>query len=189
MRIAAMWPCSYKQGVVIMRQPGLPLVIAMLVLTAACSNDVPVGPTSSPAPPNAGLAQPVPDVPGQPPYTVTGTVLDSRGAPVAGAEIWIYGNDSPIDNRYGVSFADDAGRYRVTSTARVPHTVRAMKDGYVRRDVPIRVSSTSPWVVDVRLQHIDRYQLIGPSDIVTGESSRLQARVDLDDGSTETGFL
>jgi len=64
-----------------------------------------------------------------------------------------------------------------------------MKDGYVRRDVPIRVSSTSPWDVDVRLQHIDRYQLIGPSDIVAGESSRLHARVDLDDGSTETGSL
>jgi hypothetical protein len=154
----------------------------------ACSEGAPFGPTSS-APLSGGTTGPPPQEPVQPRYTVTGDVRDSRGAPVAGAEIWIYGNDSPIDNRYGVTYTDSDGRYSVSSETRVPHAVRAMKDGYVRSDVPI-VASASPdmWRADITIAHIDRYTLLVPAGMAVGEWVRLQAQIDLDDGSTSTGF-
>jgi len=173
-----------------MRQLGSMLIAMALGVATACSNESTLGPTAaSTSTGGAAPAPPPPSVPG-PPYTVAGRVTDSRGNPVAGAEIWIYGNDSPIDNRYGVTFADSSGRYTVTSATRVPHTVRAMKDGYVRRDVPVNGSaSSSVWTTDVTIAHIDRYVLLAPSAVGIGEWSRIQARIDLDDASTSEGFL
>ena len=165
------------------------VVTAALILIAACSEGVPVAPTPSTTPP-AGNTGPPPQEPVQPAYTVSGTVRDSRGVPVPGAEVWIYGNDSPIDNRYGVTFTDSNGRYHVSSATRVPHTVRAIKDGYVPQDVPIRASASSSfWTADITIAHIDRYRLIAPTDVAVGEWARLQGQIDLDDGSTSTGFV
>jgi hypothetical protein len=105
--------------------------------------------------------------------------------------VWIYGNNSPIDNRYGVAFTDDTGRYTVTSTLRIPQAVRAMKDGYIPRDVDILIApdAASTWTVDVVLVHIDRYSLTPISPITVGQSVRLEAQADLDDSSTRRGFL
>jgi len=36
----------------------------------------------------------------------------------------------PRLQRYGVAFTDNDGRYSVSSSTRIPHTVRGMKDGY-----------------------------------------------------------
>jgi hypothetical protein len=122
---------------------------------------------------------------------VRGLVRNARSVPVPDAEVWIYGNNSPIDNRYGVAFTDDAGRYTVTSTQRIPGVVRAMKDGHIPRDVDI-VSApdfASTWTVDVVLVHIDRYALAPVLPIRVGEPARLDSQVDLDDGSTRRGFL
>jgi hypothetical protein len=60
-----------------------------------------------------------------PPHTFTGLVTDSRGNPVNGAEVWVYGNSSPIDDRRGAGFTDASGRYtivagRLASEARAP---------------------------------------------------------------------
>jgi hypothetical protein len=174
-----------------MRQRGS-VIIAAMVLVTACSESVPVAPTPSPASPGISAAPlpapPVPETLVQPPYTVTGRVTDSRGAPVAGAEVWIYGNDSPIENRYGVTFTDSTGRYSVSSPQRVPHQVRALKDSYVTRDVAVQ-GSPSSLTADITIPHIDRYQLFAPTAVAVGEYARLQAQVDLDNGSTSSGFL
>ena len=133
------------------------------------------------------VSQPMPQVP----YIVRGLIRNAHGVPVPDAEVWIYGNNSPVDNRYGVAFTDDAGRYTVTSTQRIPQAVRAMKDGHISRDVDILSAPdfASTWTVDVVLVHIDRYALAPVSPIRVGESARLNAQVDLDDGSTRRGFL
>ena len=64
--------------------------------------------------------------PPAPPYGVRGVVRNGRGAVVPDAEVWIYGNSSPIDNRYGTTVTDGAGRYSVTSAERVPQAVRVL---------------------------------------------------------------
>lgn len=124
-----------------------------------------------------------------PPYTVRGTVIDSRGTAVGGAEIWIYDYDSPIDNRYGSTFADSSGRYIVTSPTHVPRTVRAQRDGYFPNDTTIKgfPDAASTWTLDVIIRRITRYALISPVSMKVGQTARLQSRVDLDDGSTSTG--
>ncbi len=133
------------------------------------------------------VSQPVP----QPPYTVNGMVRNGRGVPVPGAEVWIYGNNSPIDNRYGVTFTDAAGHYTVSSPQRAPQSVRAMKDGHIPRDVSILGAPDAPstWTVDVVLVHIDRYTLLPISTLTVGQSVQLEAHTDLDDGSAQRGFL
>lgn len=166
------------------------LLTVPLAFALACGESAPIGPTSAAALPGETAGPPPSQEPAQPAYTVTGQVRDSRGAPVAGAEVWIYGNDSPIDNRYGVTFTDGNGRYSVSSATRAPHMVRAMKDGYIRSDVPIVASASSlEWSADIRIAHIDRYTLLVPDEVAVGEWVKLQARIDLDDGSTSTGFL
>jgi hypothetical protein len=124
------------------------------------------------------------------PYTVKGVVRNGRGAVVPGAEVWIYGNSSPIDNNYGITFSDGAGQYSVTSPQRVPQAVRAMNPGHITRDVSIlSFPDGSTWTVDVVLAHIDRYTFVSIPPLAVGQSVQLQAQVDLDDGSTKTGFL
>jgi hypothetical protein len=173
--------------VVIMRQFASALIAIALALVTACDESVTVAPTTATLP--SGTPAPSPSTSG-PPYTIVGRVTDSRGAPVAGAEIWIYGNDSPIDHRYGVTFTDSGGRYSVTSAQRVPHEVRALKDTYVPRDVPIRgLASSSTWTADITIAHIDRYHLFAPPTVAVGDQVRPQAQIDLDDGSSSTGFL
>ena len=187
---ASPWLDGHEKGVATMRKLSAALITVALAVTTSCGESATVGPTSSPSSPSAGSAPPAPDVPVQPGYTVTGQVTDRRGTPVAGAEIWIYGNDSPIDDRYGVGFTDIAGRYRVTSPTRPPHTVRAIKDGYLRQDVPIRGSlDSSTWAADLTLVHIDRYEIVSPTEVAVGEYARLQTRADLDDGSSQSGFV
>ena len=132
-------------------------------------------------------AQPVP----QPPYTVRGVVQNGRGVAVGGAEVWIYGQSSPIDNRYGTTSTDNSGRYSVTSPQRVPQAVKAMKAGHITRDVSILTApdAQSTLTSDVVLVHIDRYALLSVSPLPVGESVRLEAQVDLDDGSIRRGLL
>lgn len=127
----------------------------------------------------------------KPPYTVRGLVRNGHGVPVPGAEVWIYGNDSPIDNRYGVTWTDGTGHYTVTSPQRVPHEVRAMKDGHIPRDVSIlgAPDTASTWTVDVVLVHIDRYALLPIAPLAVGGTARLDAQIDLDDGTTRQGFF
>jgi len=131
--------------------------------------------------------QPVP----QSPYTVRGLISNGRGAAVAGAEVWIYGQSSPIDNRYGTTSTDSGGRYSVSSPQRVPQSVRAMKDGHITRDVSILTApdAQSTWAVDVVLVHIDRYTLVPVPPLTVGQSVRLEAQTDLDDGSSNRGLL
>jgi hypothetical protein len=133
------------------------------------------------------VSAPVP----QPPYSVRGVVRNGRGAVVPGAEVWIYGNSSPIDNRYGTTWADDSGVYSVTSQQRVPQSVRALKDGHIPRDVSIQgfPDATSTWTVDVVLVHIDRYAFLPPPVLIAGQSRRLETQLDLDDGSSQRGSL
>jgi len=133
-------------------------------------------------------SQPVP----QPPYTVKGLVRNGRGALVPGAEVWIYGNNSPIDNRYGVTFTDGTGHYTVISPERFPHAVKAMKDGHITRDVSILTgpdANSTVTVEDVVLVHIDRYTLVPIPPLTVGQSVQLEGQTDLDDGSTQRGFL
>jgi hypothetical protein len=129
--------------------------------------------------------------PPQPPYTVRGLVRNGRGASVPGAEVWIYGNNSPIDNRYGTAATDATGHYSVVSPERVPHAVRALKNGHIPRDVSIlgAPDATSTWTVDVVLVHIDRYTLLPIPPVTVGHTARLEAQTDLDDGSTRRGLL
>jgi hypothetical protein len=123
-----------------------------------------------------------------PPYTFTGTVRDSRRNPVGNAEIWLYGNGSPIDDRRGAGVTDGSGRYTIV-LQRTAQSVRAMKDGYIPNDASIFASSNSSttFVTDVALKKIDRYMLLSPTSIRVGESVRVEGRVELDDGSTVTG--
>ena len=182
-----------RPRVAIPRQRILALVAAGLVLASfACSNsDGPTSPSSrvtdGTSPPTETTSPPVP----QPPYIVRGLVRNGHGVPVPGAEVWIYGNNSPIDNRYGVTWTDGTGHYTVSSPQRVPHAVRAMKDGHIPRDVSIlgAPDTASTWTVDVVLVHIDRYALLPIAPLAVGGTARLEAHTDLDDGSTSRGFL
>jgi hypothetical protein len=123
-----------------------------------------------------------------PPYTFTGAVSDSRRNPVAGAEIWLYSNSSPIDDRRGTGVADSSGRYTIV-LQRTAQSIRAMKDGYVTSDVSIVAASSSrpTFVTDVTLRQIDRYTLLSPTSITVGEFARMEGRAELDDGSSVTG--
>lgn len=123
-----------------------------------------------------------------PPYTFTGMVRDSRRNPVAGADIWLYSNGSPIDDRRGTGVADSAGRYTII-LQRTAQTVRAMKDGYAPNDVSVFASSnaSATFVTDVTIRKIDRYVLLSPTSIRVGELARMEGRVELDDGSSVTG--
>lgn len=134
------------------------------------------------------VSQPAP----RPPYSVRGLVRNGRGAVVPGAEVWIYGNSSPIDNRYGTTWTDDTGYYSVTAQQqRVPQSVRALKDGHIPRDVSILSfpDDTSTWTVDVVLVHIDRYAFLPPPVLIVGQSTRLETQLNLDDGSSRQGSL
>jgi hypothetical protein len=126
-----------------------------------------------------------------PPYTVRGVVRNGRGETVPGAEVWIYGNSSPIDNRYGTTQTDGAGRYSVTSPQRVPQAVRVLKDGNVPRDVSILSppDAAGTWAVDAVLVHIDRYTLLPLPPLAVGQAARLEAQTELDDGATSRGLL
>jgi hypothetical protein len=123
-----------------------------------------------------------------PPYTFTGTVRDSRRNPVGGAEVWLYSNSSPIDDRRGTGFTDGTGRYTI-SLQRTAQTVRAMKDGYVRNDASIFTTSSSgtTFATDVTIRKIDAYVLLSPTSIKVGELVRMEGRAELDDGSRVTG--
>jgi len=129
--------------------------------------------------------------PPAPPYGVRGVVRNGRGAVVAGAEVWIYGESSPIDNRYGTTVTDGAGRYSVTSWQRVPQAVRVLKDGHLPRDVSILGAPDAPstWTVDVVLVHIDTYSLLPVTTLSVGQPARLETQVELDDGSTKRGLF
>jgi hypothetical protein len=184
-----------RTGVSIVQQWCTTLFAAGLVLTLlGC--DSPGSSTPAPTSPSDPAPAPGPSVPPPSPqpgrYTVNGVVRDSRGAAVAGAEIWIYDFDSPIDNRYGTGFTDAAGRYSVSSPERMPHSVRAAKDGYVTRYVRIDqpAGSGPAWTTDVTMPHIDHYQLLLPTTVIAGgDWARLSARIDLDDGTSQTGLL
>jgi hypothetical protein len=123
-----------------------------------------------------------------PPYTFTGMVRDSRRNAVGGAEVWLYSNSSPIDDRRGTGFTDGSGRYTIV-LQRTAQTVRAMKDGYVPNDAAIFGSSNSSatFVTDVVITKIDRYTLFSPTSLRVGEQLRVEGRVELDDGSSVTG--
>lgn len=123
-----------------------------------------------------------------PPYTFTGTVRDSRRNPVVGAEIWLYRNSSPIDDRRGTGFADSSGRYSIV-LQRTAQSVRAMKDGYVPNSASILAwsNSSATFVTDVTIKKIDRYMLLSPTSIRVGELTRMEGRAELDDGSSITG--
>jgi hypothetical protein len=125
-----------------------------------------------------------------PPYTFTGTVRDSRRNAVGGAEIWLYSNGSPIDDRRGSGFADSSGRYTIV-LQRTAGSVRAMRDGYVPSDISIFASSSSStmFVTDVTIRKIDRYAILSPTSIKVGELARVQGRAELDDGSSVTGCV
>jgi hypothetical protein len=151
-----------------------------LTIEADTTRDVPLQPASSPP------STPAPFPP--PPYTFSGTVRDSRRNPVGGAEIWLYSNSSPIDDRRGSGVADSSGRYTIT-LQRTAQTVRAMKDGYVTNDVSILGTSSSgtTFVTDVTIRKIDRYTLLSPTSLKVGDVVRMEGRVELDDGSSVTG--
>jgi len=123
-----------------------------------------------------------------PPYTFTGTVRDSRRNPVIGAEIWLYSNSSPIDDRRGTGFADSSGRYSIV-LQRTAQSVRAMKDGYVPNSASILAwsNSSATFVTDVTIKKIDRYMLLSPRSIRVGELARMEGLAELDDGSSVTG--
>jgi len=121
-----------------------------------------------------------------PPYTFTGTVRDSRRNTVGGAEIWLYSNGSPIDDRRGTGFADSSGRYTIV-LQRTAQSVRAMSGGYVPSDVSIFASSSTTFVTDVTIRKIDRYTLLSPTSITVGELARVQGRAELDDGLSMMG--
>jgi hypothetical protein len=133
----------------------------------------------------------VPQLVALPPYTVKGLVTNGRGVPLSGAEVWIYGQSSPIDNRYATGWTDASGRYSLTSPQRAPQDVRAMKDGYLPRDVSILGAPDGPstWTVNVALTHIDRYVLLPLPPLPVGQSVRIEARVDLDDGSSKSAWF
>jgi hypothetical protein len=128
--------------------------------------------------------------PPPPPYTFVGTVKDSRGNPVVDAEVWLYSNSSPIEDRRATGRTDGAGRYSFTID-RGAHTVRAMKDAYVTNDVRI-VWPTPPIsttvVTDVTVRRIDRFVLVAPPTIEIGQIVKVGTRVDLDDATAQSGI-
>lgn len=187
--------------VVIQQQIRCALLASSVALSLiACDGGSSVAPTPVPQtgtpPPQAGPPSPGPPSPSVPtaPYMVTGTVTDSKGATVAGAEVWIYGQNSPIDNRYAAGTTDSAGHYTLGSPQRAPQHVRALKSGYITRDIltlpsPVLSTSTWTWTVDVPLQRIVWYALLTPTRVKVGQSVRMEAQVNLDDGSSSTGLL
>ena len=162
------------------------LAVAAMLAVCACGGSPESGVTPSPLPASSTATTPPPFPP--PPYTFTGTVRDSRRNAVGDAEIWLYGNGSPIDDRRGTGFADGSGRYTIV-LQRTAQSVRAMKDGYVPNDASIFASSntSTTFVTDVTIRKIDRYTLLSPSSITVGELVRMQGRAELDDGSSVTG--
>jgi Carboxypeptidase regulatory-like domain len=122
-----------------------------------------------------------------PPYTFTGLVTDSRRNPVSGAEVWIYSNGSPIDDRRGTGFTDASGHYAIVSE-RLAASARAQKLGYLLSDVSIGPpSSGTTFITNLTIKRYERYTVIGPGSIAVGEDARLLADLDLDDGSRLTG--
>ena len=165
----------------VLQQRRVFLALAAALTMFACGGSSESGVTPSPLPPSSAATTP-------PPHTFTGTVRDSRRNAVGDAEIWLYSNGSPIDDRRGTGFADGSGRYTIV-LQRTAQSVRAMKDGYVPNDASIFASSntSTTFVTDVIIKKIDRYMLLSPTSIRAGESVRTEGRVDLDDGSSVTG--
>jgi carboxypeptidase family protein len=120
------------------------------------------------------------------PWAITGTVRDSAGNHVAGANVTIDIGDAFARTLSTIS--GDDGRYRIAST--VPHFdavyVSASRTGFEGLFPRQQVACCAPpadAVYDIRLVRVLRVAMIAPSLLRVGEGVELPAAtIDLDDG-------
>jgi hypothetical protein len=118
-----------------------------------------------------GAPAPAPAAPGAPgpsslaPRTVTGTVVDTQGRPIAGAKVWI----QPALTTGLVEVRTDAdGRYRATSLIDVPYSAKAWAEvEHGGRRICVRLGMPSPADYDTFVPAQGavrdfRWQLTGP---------------------------
>jgi hypothetical protein len=131
------------------------------------------------------IAPPQPSFP-PPPYTYRGTITDTRGNPVADAEVVIYRNDSPIDGRTGRAVTDNSGRFTLISE-QGGSGFQVKKRGYITMfGSPGPIAPDSSSTLNVSIPRIDRYVLTAPVSVKVGQDAEVKGFIELDNGSTMT---
>jgi hypothetical protein len=164
--------------------PGLARVVTTKegYVTRTSEYTIPVGPTTL----LISLTKVVVPPPAPTPtYTLSGIVIDVQGAPVAGATVYAYCCDSPIDGRIsGFIFTDASARFRLTTT-RFPANVRVQKTGYQRATATVaRFPSGSTANMTIVVPRYVRYVPL-PVSLKVGETVAMTARLELDNGASE----
>src|SRR5262245_21061012 len=77
--------------------------------------------------------------------TVSGTVTDSTGAGVSGAEVRVDGTTIHTQT-------DAQGRYELTNVPPGPHTIRALQLGYRAATRPVTLDAGATLTVDLHLE-------------------------------------
>lgn len=135
-------------------------------------------------------------------WTVTGTVTDAKGAPLAGALLSLF-----VATRQEVYSAqassDGAGRFALTTNAQPgAGYARAARAFYINQQVPFtcHAPADEPFAalcdnqeqlsVDVRMTGVVRVTLQAPTSLKVGESLAVRREIQLDDGRllVDNGF-
>jgi len=144
----------------------LVIVLAMCAMPAAtggCNGRQPMSPTPVPAPVQPAGA-----------LTVSGTVRDEAGTPIAGARVTSEGR-SPV-------VTDQSGRYELTAEDNALMSLLAEADGFERNEQLARPGHGT--VFDLRMRHVVRMVAgeamtldVGPTDSLYGFDLEYRARV------------
>ena len=120
----------------------------------------------------------------RPPFTYTGTIWDSRGAPVAGAAVTIIRDSGANPLGIVTTGADGAFTITVQSSANV---IRVSRQGYVQRENPAPPVLTGAAVANATIPRIVRYAFQPVAALRVGQTATLMTEVDTDDGLRATG--
>ena len=125
-------------------------------------------------------------------FTLTGHVTDLQGNPVPGAQVNGYRNDSPVDDSVGRTSTDPSGRFTLTTT-RAPQDVQVTSTGYQQTKARVGTfSADSTAAITIRMPRFIAYVLVAPPSVKVGQTVRITARIELDNGSafaTGAGLL
>jgi hypothetical protein len=104
-----------------------------------------------------GTTPPTDNNPPPPPSNIYGTVTDTRGIPIAGAEVSAYYKDNPKDI-LDTKKTDKNGKYYLwVPVSQKTYVVKASKEGYQEQTQEITLSPPDyQREVDFRLQPVDK---------------------------------